>query len=57
MIKIILKNGMRVFWNTQEYDSYEYDGKMLCIYKTHRLVAMYNANNIISMILKESDNE
>lgn len=57
MIKIILKNGMRVFWKQEEFDSYEYDGKMLCIYKLHRLIAMYNVNDIISMILKDTDTE
>lgn len=57
MIKIILKNGMRVFWKQEEFDSYEYDGKMLCIYKLHRLIAMYNVNNIVSMILKDADAE
>lgn len=53
MIKIILKNGARAFWKANEFDSYEYDGKALCIYKLHRLVGMYNIDNIISMIFKE----
>lgn len=57
MIKIILKNGMRVFWDSNEYDSYEYDGKVFTIYKTHRLVGMYNVNNIISLIVKEQETE
>lgn len=57
MIKIVLKNGMRVFWKKEEYDSYDYDGKMFCIYKLHRIVGMYNADNIISLIVKEEHEE
>lgn len=48
---------MRVFWKKEEYDSYDYDGKMFCIYKLHRIVGMYNADNIISLIVKEEHEE
>ena len=54
MLKIILKNGTRVFWKKEEYDAYEYDGKVLCIYKMHKLVGMYNVDIINNLILKEN---
>lgn len=53
MIKIILKNGTRVFWENKEFDSYEYDGKVLCIYKLHKLVGMYNVDIINNIVVKE----
>ncbi|WP_289147109.1 hypothetical protein [uncultured Megamonas sp.] len=55
MLKIILKNGTRVFWMKDEYDAYEYDGKVLCIYKMYKLVGMYNVDIINNLILKEED--
>jgi hypothetical protein len=55
MLEINLKNGVKVLWKNNEFDDYEYDGKVLIIYKMHRLIGMYNVNNIISVIYKNEN--
>ena len=50
-IEITFKNGFAVPYTGDEWDDYSYDGKFFSIRKDGVNIAMYNADDVFSVIL------
>lgn len=51
-IEIVLMNGDKHVWHEDEWDDYEYDGKMFIIKNAGAWVGMYNINVINNIMIE-----
>lgn len=54
IIEVTFKNGHSATWEADkdEWDDYDYDGKVFIIKKAGTWVGIYNMDNVISVVVK-----
>ena len=55
LIKIVMTNGTKIKWLSEQWDDYKYDGKFFRIMKNGLWVGFYNLDFVISIIVKEEN--
>lgn len=55
MLYIVYKNGMSDTIAKKDYDEFNYDGKVITVFKNGCMITLLNVDSIVGIYLKDED--